>query len=193
MSLAFTGGFERSNFRRSRLESPPGKIDTSDTEGFRGLVWIVPAANRRVRQAGSASTSFPLLSDMNRKMLKAYGHPQGLRRGKNENVRVGFWPRQTSSSTRQGVVQFVEGRRLAPVDPNTALTMCTTLPQERTARKIINSGLSLALSWRRHFFPDVVWTVAITLTLRGGSFWREPLHHFVPALHSWFVFGSAIA
>ena len=80
-----------------------------------------PAANAAF--AKQIGIKFPLLSDMNRKMLKAYG----ILKEYNQHDETYEWAlRANIIIDKQGVIQFVEEGDSA-VDPNTALTMCTTL------------------------------------------------------------------
>jgi len=80
-----------------------------------------PAANAAF--AKQIGIKFPLLSDMNHKMLKSYG----VLKGYDEHEQTYEWAlRANIVIDKQGVVQFVEEGDSA-VDPNTALTMCTTL------------------------------------------------------------------
>jgi len=80
-----------------------------------------PAANAAF--AKQIAVTFPLLSDMNRKMLKTYG----ILKGYNVQEETYEWAlRANIVIDKQGVIQFVEEGDSA-VDPNTALTMCTTL------------------------------------------------------------------
>jgi len=80
-----------------------------------------PAANAAF--AKQIGIRFPLLSDMNRKMLKAYG----ILKEYNQHDETYEWAlRANIVIDKQGVIQFVEEGDSA-VDPNTALTMCTTL------------------------------------------------------------------
>jgi peroxiredoxin len=87
-----------------------------------------PAANAAFsKQIG---LTFPLLSDMNRKMLRAYGIL------KNYNVQDENYEwalRANIVIDKQGIIQFVEAGDSA-VDPNTALTMCTTVHKKDTAK-----------------------------------------------------------
>ncbi|PYT39857.1 MAG: hypothetical protein DMG45_18705 [Acidobacteria bacterium] len=104
-----------------------GKIDTSDTEVF-GVSLDSPAANAAF--AKQIGISFPLLSDMNRKMLKAYGILKGY---DVQNETYEWALRANIVIDKQGVIQFVEEGDSA-VDPNTALTMCTTLHKKEPAK-----------------------------------------------------------
>ena len=80
-----------------------------------------PAANAAF--AKEIGIKFPLLSDMNRKMLRTYGILKGYD-VKNETYEWAL--RANIVIDKQGIIQFVEEGDSA-VDPNTALTMCTTL------------------------------------------------------------------
>jgi peroxiredoxin len=87
-----------------------------------------PAANAAF--AKQIGLTFPLLSDMNRKMLRAYGIL------KNYNVQDENYEwalRANIVIDKQGIIQFVEEGDSA-VDPNTALTMCTTVHKKDTAK-----------------------------------------------------------
>ena len=87
-----------------------------------------PAANAAF--AKQIGIKFPLLSDMNRKMLKAYG----ILKEYNQHDETYEWAlRANIIIDKQGVIQFVEEGDSA-VDPNTALTMCTTLHKKDAAK-----------------------------------------------------------
>jgi peroxiredoxin len=87
-----------------------------------------PAANAAF--AKQIGLTFPLLSDMNRKMLKTYG----ILKGYNVQDETYEWAlRANIIIDKQGIIQFVEEGDSA-VDPNTALTMCTTLHKKEPAR-----------------------------------------------------------
>jgi len=87
-----------------------------------------PAANAAF--AKQIGINFPLLSDMNRKMLKAYGILKGY---DVQNETYEWALRANIVIDKQGVIQFVEEGDTA-VDPNTALTMCTTLHKKDPAK-----------------------------------------------------------
>ncbi len=87
-----------------------------------------PAANAAF--AKQIGINFPLLSDMNRKMLRAYGILKGY---DVQNETYEWALRANIIIDKQGVVQFVEEGDSA-VDPNTALTMCTTLHKKDAAK-----------------------------------------------------------
>jgi peroxiredoxin len=87
-----------------------------------------PAANAAF--AKQIGITFPLLSDMNRKMLKSYG----ILKGYDKNEDTYEWAlRANIIVDKQGIIQFVEEGDSA-VDPNTALTMCTTLHKKEPAK-----------------------------------------------------------
>jgi peroxiredoxin len=87
-----------------------------------------PAANAAFsKQIG---LTFPLLSDMNHKMLKTYG----ILKGYNVQDDTYEWAlRANIIVDKQGIIQFVEEGDDA-VNPNTALTMCTTLHKKDGAK-----------------------------------------------------------
>ncbi len=79
-----------------------------------------PAANAEF--AKQIGVTFPLLSDMTRKVLKEYGIL---------NDEHQFANRTTFVVDKQGVIQHVEEGKSA-VDPTGAITMCTGLHLKRT-------------------------------------------------------------
>ena len=87
-----------------------------------------PAANAAF--AKQIGVTFPLLSDMNRKMLKTYG----ILKGYNVQDETYEWAlRANIVIDKQGVIQLIDEGDSA-VDPNTALTMCTTLHKKDAAK-----------------------------------------------------------
>jgi peroxiredoxin len=87
-----------------------------------------PAANAAF--AKQIGVTFPLLSDMNKKMLKSYG----ILKGYDVHDDTFEWAlRANIVIDKQGIIQFVEEGDSA-VDPNTALTMCTTLHKKDPAK-----------------------------------------------------------
>ncbi len=67
---------------------------------------------------------------MNRKMLKSYG----ILKGYDQHDETYEWARRANIVIdKQGIIQFVEADESA-VDPNTALTMCTTLHKKDAAK-----------------------------------------------------------
>ena len=87
-----------------------------------------PAANAAF--AKQIGLTFPLLSDMNRNMLKAYGVLKGY---DIQNETYEWAVRANIVIDKQGIIQFIEEGDDA-VDPNTALTMCTTLHKKDAAK-----------------------------------------------------------
>ena len=88
-----------------------------------------PAANAAF--AKQIGVTFPLLSDMNRKMLKSYG----ILKGYNVQEETYDWAlRANIVIDKQGIIQLVDAGDSA-VDPNTALTMCTTLHKKDAAKQ----------------------------------------------------------
>jgi peroxiredoxin len=87
-----------------------------------------PAANAAF--AKQIGVTFPLLSDMNRKMLKTYGILKGY---DVQNETYEWALRANIVIDKLGIIQFVEEGDSA-VDPNTALTMCTTLHKKEPAK-----------------------------------------------------------
>ena len=87
-----------------------------------------PAANAAF--AKQIGVTFPLLSDMNKKMLKSYG----ILKGYDVHDDTFEWAlRANIIIDKQGVIQFIEEGDSA-VDPNTALTMCTTLHKKEPSK-----------------------------------------------------------
>jgi peroxiredoxin len=87
-----------------------------------------PAANAAF--AKQIGVTFPLLSDMNKKMLKSYG----ILKGYDVHDDTFEWAlRANIVIDKQGVIQFIEEGDSA-VDPNTALTMCTTLHKKDSSK-----------------------------------------------------------
>jgi peroxiredoxin len=124
--LAFTGGWTK-QLQAVQAGIASGKIDTSDTEVF-GVSLDSPAANAAF--AKQIGVTFPLLSDMNRKMLKTYG----ILKGYNVQDETYEWAlRANIVIDKQGVIQLIDEGDSA-VDPNTALTMCTTLHKKTAAK-----------------------------------------------------------
>ena len=97
-----------------------GKIDLSDTEVF-GVSMDSPAANAAF--AKQIDIKFPLLSDMNKKMLKEYGILKGY---DVQNETYQWAQRANIVIDKNGVVQHIEEGDSA-VDPNTAMSVCTDL------------------------------------------------------------------
>ena len=87
-----------------------------------------PAANGAF--AKQIGVTFPLLSDMNRKMLKTYGILKGYDK---DNETYEWALRANIVIDKQGIIQLIDEGDSA-VDPNTALTMCTTLHKKDTTK-----------------------------------------------------------
>lgn len=97
-----------------------GRIPTEDTAVF-GVSMDSPAANAAF--AAQNGLDFPLLSDMNRKMLTSYGI---LKTYSVENEDYQWALRANIVIDKQGIIRLIDEGDNA-VDPNTALTLCTTL------------------------------------------------------------------
>jgi peroxiredoxin len=87
-----------------------------------------PAANAAF--AKQIGVKFPLLSDMNGKMLKSYGILKGY---DVENETYDWALRANIVIDKQGIIQLIDEGDSA-VDPNTALYMCTTLHTKGTSK-----------------------------------------------------------
>jgi peroxiredoxin len=80
-----------------------------------------PAANAAF--AKQIGITFPLLSDMNHKMLTTYG----ILKGYNVQNETYEWAlRANIVIDKEGIIRLIDEGDGA-VDPNTALSMCTTL------------------------------------------------------------------
>jgi peroxiredoxin len=80
-----------------------------------------PAANAAF--AKQINIKFPLLSDMNRKMLSAYGILKTYEKGGDSYQ----WAlRADIVIDKEGIIRHIEGGDSA-VDPNTAMSMCLEL------------------------------------------------------------------
>jgi len=96
------------------------KLEASDTVVF-GISIDSPAANAAF--AKQINVTFPLLSDMNRKVLTAYGilKPYDVQGDKYE------WAERTTIVVdKEGKIQHVEQGGSA-VNPNSAVSVCTGL------------------------------------------------------------------
>jgi peroxiredoxin len=87
-----------------------------------------PAANAAF--AKQINVKFPLLSDMNKKMLKTYGILKGY---DVENETYQWAERANIVIDKKGIVQHVEEGDSA-VDPNTALSVCVDLHKKQSAK-----------------------------------------------------------
>lgn len=117
--LAFSEGCTK-QMRAVQAGIDSGRIPTSDTEVF-GVSLDSPAANAAF--ADQNHLQFPLLSDMNHKMLTSYGI---LKTYSIENEDYQWALRANIVIDKQGIIQLIDEGDNA-VDPNTALTLCTTL------------------------------------------------------------------
>lgn len=87
-----------------------------------------PAANAAF--AKQISITFPLLSDMNKKMLKDYG----ILKGYDVQKETYQWAQRANIVIdKNGIIQHIEAGDSA-VDPNTALSVCTDLHKRQTAK-----------------------------------------------------------
>ena len=87
-----------------------------------------PAANAAF--AKQINIKFPLLSDMNRKMLTAYG----ILKNYDTHGDTYQWAlRANIVIDKDGIIRHIEGGDSA-VDPNTAVSICTDLHKKQTAK-----------------------------------------------------------
>jgi peroxiredoxin len=124
--LAFTGGWTK-QLQAVQSGITAGKIDLSDTEIF-GVSMDSPAANAAF--AKQINIKFPLLSDMNKKMLKEYGILKGY---DVQNETYQWAQRANIVIDKNGVIQHIEEGDSA-VDPNTAMSVCTDLHKKQAAK-----------------------------------------------------------
>lgn len=117
--LAFSEGCT-AQMRAVQAGIDSGQIPIADTAVL-GVSMDSPAANAAF--AGQNSLHFPLLSDMNRKMLTSYGILKTYSVG-NEDYQWAL--RANIVIDKQGIIRLIDEGDNA-VDPNTALTLCTTL------------------------------------------------------------------
>jgi peroxiredoxin len=87
-----------------------------------------PAANAAF--AKQINVTFSLLSDMNKKMLTAYGV---LKDYNKENETYQWAQRANIVIDKNGIIQHIEEGDSA-VDPNTALSVCTDLHKKQTTK-----------------------------------------------------------
>jgi glutaredoxin-dependent peroxiredoxin len=99
------------------------KLEASDSVVF-GISIDSPAANNAF--AEKIGVTFPLLSDMNRKVLKQYGI---LKTYSRDNEDFEWAQRTTFVIDKQGVIQHVEEEESA-INPNNAIAVCTKLPKK---------------------------------------------------------------
>ena len=117
--LAFSEGCTQ-QMRAVQAGIDSGRIPTEDTAVF-GVSMDSPAANAAFAEKNDLH--FPLLSDMNHKMLTSYGI---LKTYSIENEDYQWALRANIVIDKQGIIQLIDEGDNA-VDPNTALTLCTTL------------------------------------------------------------------
>lgn len=117
--LAFSEGCTK-QMRAVQSGMDSGQIPVADTAVF-GVSMDSPAANAAFAEQNSLH--FPLLSDMNHKMLKTYGI---LKTYNIENEDYQWALRANIVIDKQGIIRLIDEGDNA-VDPNTALTFCTTL------------------------------------------------------------------
>jgi peroxiredoxin len=87
-----------------------------------------PAANAAF--AKQIGINFPLLSDMNHKMLTSYGI---LKSYDVQNETYQWARRANIVIDKEGVIRLIDEDEGA-VDPSTALTMCTTLHKKESSK-----------------------------------------------------------
>lgn len=122
--LAFSEGCTQ-QMRAVQAGIESGRIPTEDTAVF-GVSMDSPAANAAFAEQNNLH--FPLLSDMNRRMLTSYGI---LKTYNVENEDYQWALRANVVIDKQGIIRLIDEGDNA-VDPNTALTLCTTLRKPPT-------------------------------------------------------------
>ena len=120
--LAFSEGCTQ-QMRAVQAGIDSGRIPTEDTAVF-GVSLDSPAANAAFAEQNNLH--FPLLSDMNHKMLTSYGI---LKTYSVENEDYQWALRANIVIDKQGIIRLIDEGDNA-VDPNTALTLCTTLHKQ---------------------------------------------------------------
>ncbi|HEY6943547.1 MAG TPA: redoxin domain-containing protein [Candidatus Acidoferrum sp.] len=120
--LAFSEGCTQ-QMRAVQAGIDSGRIPTADTAVF-GVSMDSPAANAAFAEHNGLH--FPLLSDMNHKMLKPYGI---LKTYSVENEDFQWALRANIVIDKEGIIRLIDEGDNA-VDPNTALTLCTTLHKQ---------------------------------------------------------------
>jgi peroxiredoxin len=123
--LAFSEGCTK-QMRAVQAGIDSGRIPTADTEVF-GVSLDSPAANAAFAEQNGLQ--FPLLSDMNHKMLTSYGI---LKTYSIENEDYQWALRANIVIDKQGIIRLIDEGDNA-VDPNTALTLCTTLHKQASS------------------------------------------------------------
>jgi glutaredoxin-dependent peroxiredoxin len=102
------------------------KLEATDSIVF-GISIDSPAANNAF--AEKIGVTFPLLSDMNRKVLKQYGILKTYNVPKEQGDEYEWAQRTTFVVDKQGVIQHVEEEESA-INPNNAVAVCTKLPKK---------------------------------------------------------------
>ena len=120
--LAFSEGCTQ-QMRAVQAGIDSGRIPTADTEVL-GVSLDSPAANAAFAEQNGFH--FLLLSDMNHKMLTSYGI---LKTYTVENENYQWALRANIVIDKQGIIRLIDEGDDA-VDPNTALTLCTTLHKQ---------------------------------------------------------------
>jgi len=120
--LAFSEGCTQ-QMRAVQAGIDSGRIPTDDTAVF-GVSLDSPAANAAFAEKNDLN--FPLLSDMNHKMLTSYGI---LKTYSVENEDYQWALRANIVVDKRGIIRLIDEGDNA-VDPNTALTLCTTLHKQ---------------------------------------------------------------
>ena len=120
--LAFSEGCTK-QMRAVQAGIDSGEIPTEDTAVF-GVSLDSPAANAAFAEQNGLN--FPLLSDMNHKMLTSYGI---LKTYSVENEDYQWALRANIVIDKQGIIRLIDEGDDA-VDPNTALTVCTALHKQ---------------------------------------------------------------
>jgi peroxiredoxin len=118
--LAFTEGWTK---ELQAYQADMAKLKASDAVVL-GISIDSPAANNAF--AEKIGVTFPLLSDMNRKVLKLYGI---LKMENIQKEEYGWAQRTTFVVDKQGVIRQVEEEASA-INPNNAIAVCTKLPKK---------------------------------------------------------------
>jgi glutaredoxin-dependent peroxiredoxin len=104
------------------------KLEATDSIVF-GISIDSPAANNAF--AEKIGVTFPLLSDMNRRVLKQYGILKGYNVSKEKDAEEYEWAQRTTFVVdKQGMIQHVEEEESA-INPNNAVAVCTKLPKKQ--------------------------------------------------------------
>ena len=112
----------RNHFAPSH-QADMAKLEASDAVVF-GISIDSPAANNAFAQ--KIGVTFPLLSDMNRKVLKEYGI---LKMYSVQKEEYDWAQRTTFVVDKKGMIQSVEEEASA-INPNNAIAVCTKLPKK---------------------------------------------------------------